>query len=430
MNLELPRREIAIATVFFAVSLAALGLMLAKLGTIPTPGAHTRTARAVFADAEGLPVQADVLVHGVKVGAVSGISVRAAGRTLVTMSLDAGAPALHPDASARVGFKTPLGEPFVDLDPGTGRGRLAGMVAARSTVEIDDALSFLDAGGRADARAALLQLGRGAAAPATTQAIGPTLAHHDGVTTEVGRLASELAAQRGDLSALISNGRVALDVLAGRAGSVRGLVGDAQQTLSAVASEHAALGGVLARLPGLLARASSTLTASRPLIAQANPVVANVTAAAPALTEALQALPQTTAAANTVLAQTPAIEREVLPALTLLHRLAGPGQTALSLLGPALADIVPVAQYLAPRGRTIAAWFSNTADLGSHGDAKGDWARFFVLFDPSTLTGSRSGPPPGNSYTAPGDAADNQPYRPGGYQRLMPYSPALAGSGR
>jgi hypothetical protein len=86
---------------------------------------------------------------------------------------------------------------------------------------------------------------------------------------------------------------------------------------------------------------------------------------------------------------------------------------------------VPVAQYLGPRGRTVAAWFANTADLGSHGDAKGDWARFFVMFDPSTLFGVRAGSPSGNSYTAPGDAARNQPYRSGDYPRLMPFSPAL-----
>jgi hypothetical protein len=84
-----------------------------------------------------------------------------------------------------------------------------------------------------------------------------------------------------------------------------------------------------------------------------------------------------------------------------------------------------VAQYLGPRGTTIAAWFANTAALGDHGDAKGDWARFFVMFDPSTLLGLKAGAPPGNSYTAPGDAAHNTPYGLGDYPRLMPYTAAL-----
>ena len=83
-------------------------------------------------------------------------------------------------------------------------------------------------------------------------------------------------------------------------------------------------------------------------------------------------------------------------------------------------------QYLGPRANTIAAWFANTADLGSSGDAKGKWARFFIMLDPSTALGIKAGAPAGNSYTAPNDAAHNAPYEPGDYPRLEPYAPALA----
>ena len=49
-----------------------------------------------------------------------------------------------------------------------------------------------------------------------------------------------------------------------------------------------------------------------------------------------------------------------------------------------------------------------------------------MLFDRATLFGTPSGAPPRNAYTAPGDAAHNQPYRTGGFPRLEPYLPALA----
>src|SRR5205823_3267830 len=80
---------------------------------------------------------------------------------------------------------------------------------------------------------------------------------------------------------------------------------------------------------------------------------------------------------------------------------------------------VTMARYLAPRSDTIAAWFANTADLGLHGDAKGSWARFFIFADPQSAVGART-TLGANSYTRPGDAADNQPYRPGDYPRLQP----------
>jgi ABC-type transporter Mla subunit MlaD len=433
MSFDFPRRDAVLLATFAAASLAFLLLMLVRLGTVTLPGAHVRHVRTLVANAEGLPSDADVLVRGVKVGSVSGIRTRTVtgppGRrsavTLVTLSLGSETPTLHSDASARVGFKTALGEPFVDLDPGHAPGRAAGLIRARSTVEIDDALGFLDRRGRADARAALLELGRGAAPADTSENVNRTLGQLRASTAAVGRLAAELRAQRNDLTGTVGDGRIVLDVLAKRTAELTALTAGARKTLSAVASQRSALGATIARLPGLITTADSTLQSARPLIVKATPLAAEIATAAPSITSALRATPATTSALDAVLAQAMAIRTNVTPALELLRRLAVPGSATLQLLGPALADLVPVARYLGPRGRTIAAWFANTADLGGHGDAKGDWARFFIGFDRATLTGTANGAPPGNSYTGPGDAADNRPYRPGSYPRLMPYSPAL-----
>jgi phospholipid/cholesterol/gamma-HCH transport system substrate-binding protein len=156
--------------------------------------------------------------------------------------------------------------------------------------------------------------------------------------------------------------------------------------------------------------------------------VATVRAAAPPVTAALRELPATVTAARTTIAAGPQLLTAVAPALKAARALLPVASPAVRRLGPALANMVPMARYLEPRANTIAAWFSNTADLGSHGDAKGDWARFLVMFDPATATGAAPGPA-GNSYTAPNDAAHNAPYRPGDYPRLVPFGPALSGGG-
>jgi phospholipid/cholesterol/gamma-HCH transport system substrate-binding protein len=429
MNLELPRRSILAVIAFFALSLALLWFMLARLGDVPLPGAPTESVRALLSNADGLTVQDDVLIRGVRVGSVTGVASRPPG-TMVTLSLNAGTPHLRRDAAVSVGFKTPLGEPFVALDPGSDgsalpHGGAGATLRSTSTVEIDDALSFLDRAGRADARAALIELGRGAAARDTGQTESEALAALEQATARVGRLTAELSAQRGDLSRLVSDGGAVLSTLAARSTELHALTVGAHQTLQALAVQRPALAATLDRLPGLLSAARGTLLSVRPLIARATPVAAQLSAAAPALTHALEALPATSSAVERILAGAGAVQRDVVPALHRMMSLAAPAGTAIGELGPTLADLVPVARYLAPRGRTVAAWFANTADLGSHGDAKGDWARFFVMFDSSTLTGTPQGAPSGNSYTAPGDAAANRRYRPGGYPRLMPYSPAL-----
>jgi hypothetical protein len=296
---------------------------------------------------------------------------------------------------------------------------------ARSNVELDDALAFLDQGGRANLRASLLALGRGLGSSSADTELNGTLAQLATTTDRLGALLAELRSQRGALTGIVSGGRTVLGVLAAHAGELRALTADADTALSAVGDQRSALGAALGQLPRLEALGSRTLRAARPLISTATPLVAQISSAAPALTRALDAVPASTSALDQVLAQASSIRSSVLPALWLLRALATPGSTATTLLGPALADIVPMAQYLGPRGRTIAAWFANTADLGSHGDAKGDWARFFVMFDPSTLLGRGAGAAPGNSYTPPGDAAHNNAFAAGGYPRLEPYSPAL-----
>lgn len=428
MNLDLPRRAILVVVAFFAVSLALLWFMLAELGDVPAPGGgRTETVRTLLSNADGLTSQDDVMVHGVKVGTVTGVSSQGSG-TLVTLSLDASAtPRLRRDATVSVGFKTPLGEPFVDLTPGRAAAPLGSdaLVSARSTVEIDDALGFLDPRGRANARAILLSLGHGAASPDAALEESDALAALGQASDELTRLTGELGQQQADLRGIVGDGATVLSTLAAQGGQLHGVTVDARTTLDAIAAQRGALGGTLDRLPGVLAATRETLLAVRPLIARAAPVAAELASAASPLTSALRALPATAADAEWVLGSATLLHRDVVPALRRMLALAAPADTAIGELGPTLADLVPVARYLGPRGNTIAAWFANTAALGDHGDAKGDWARFFVMFDPATISGSTSGAPAGNAYTAPGDATHNQPYRSGDFPRLTPYAPAL-----
>jgi virulence factor Mce-like protein len=428
MNLHLSLRAAAGVLAFALASLALLGYMLIRLGALPSPTASTLTVHALVADAEGLPSHADVLDRGVNVGQVTGVSARGAD-TLLTLALGSGSPALHPDASVQIGFKTPLGEPYVELDPGGAPGpslRAGAMLRSTSTVELDDALGFLDSAGRANLRSALIDLGQGAASPAANAEVSDTLLGLQNATASLGRLTAELRTQTGEISGVVSNGAGVLDVLAQRAAEVRGLVVSANTALGALAGQRSALGGVLDRLPDLLHQARVTLASAEPLIQQAIPVAGQLAAAAPDLTSAFRAAPSVTASLDRVLAQGAAIRRAAVPALDELAALAAPARQGLLQLGPALADLVPVIQYLGPRANTIAAWFANTADLGSSGDAKGKWARFFIMLDPSTALGIKAGAPAGNSYTAPNDAAHNAPYEPGDYPRLEPYAPALA----
>ena len=62
---------------------------------------------------------------------------------------------------------------------------------------------------------------------------------------------------------------------------------------------------------------------------------------------------------------------------------------------------------------------ANTAALGTNGDAKGRWARFFVFMDPATLFAQKSDLPV-NAYTPPDDALRPRAFRAGDFERLLP----------
>ena len=411
------RARIALA-VFALATVAIFVSLMARFGGPQVD--RGRTVSATFADTQGLTQNADVLVRGVRVGHVVSIKLDGA-RSTVKLALDGAAPALHSDAVATVGSKTPLGESFVDLDPGT-RGAAPTVLRTRRTVQIDDALSVLDRAGRTDLRRVLAVASTALRSPQSAQQLSDTLAGLDQAALALQALTGTLRGQDGQIASTVQNARGILSEVGDHDAAVRSIVANGRATVQALATARGSIGPSLDGAAKLVRGANATLAQARPLIAEATPFAANVDAAAPHLTRALRALPQTAASAGDLLRELPALKTAASPLLaTAAHDLPAI-DAAVRALGPDLQNLVPMLQYLAPRANTIAAWFSNTDALGQNGDAKGRWARFFVGFDPSTGFGL-PGSPPGNSYTEPDDAAHNAAYKPGDFPHLMPFRP-------
>ncbi|MEA2125111.1 MAG: phospholipid/cholesterol/gamma-HCH transport system substrate-binding protein [Solirubrobacteraceae bacterium] len=420
MSTHLSAAARVILVVFLAVTVLLFAVLGARFGGPTVDVVPVTRLHASVPDTQGLSKQADVLVHGVRVGRVTGVAVRGS-RADVQLALTA-PPALHPDASIRIRAKTPLGEPFVDLRPGSAAGRLdtSRAVPVQPSVEIDEALGLLAPRTRADLRALLRTTGEGVADP---EAVAGTVANLDRATRELRRHGAVLRGQDGDVGATIASSRAVLDELGAHDAALRGIVRDGTATLRATGSSPGDLRAAFAELPDVLSRAQATLGAAEPLLGHARPVVADVRAAARPLSGTLRAAVPVLRDASALTADLPALRRAADPVLAEARRLLPVAGPALARLGPALANVVPMVRYLAPRTDTITAWFANTSALGQNGDSKGRWARFLVMLEPATALGLPGGDPEGNSYTRPGDARDNQPYRPGDFPRLRASRP-------
>ena len=448
MNRRVPRGGAVLLVLFVVTGVALFLFFSARFGGPTVRTSDPFVLRTQVSDTQGLSVRSDVRMRGVLVGHVQRVQ-RRGGRAALELVLDAEPVRLRRGTTLRVGTKTALGESYVDLLPGPARaaelrsGTTLRASAVRPAVEVDEALEALDRPTRGHLQGVLRELGRGTASPRAADQVAGAVTGLRRTVDEVHDLGTLLQQQAGDLSQTVLAGGRVVDELARRSDRVTALVRDGRRTLDAVGARDDALRATVDEAPRLLRSARGTLRDVRPLVAEARPVVSDLRAAAPDLTAAVRALPSVAGDVDAILAGGRRLERAADPLLRGASasgggtagggasasggRTSGGGAPALldaagpvaNSLTPALANVATGARWLAPRKRTVASWFSNTAAIGTNGDAKGRWARFFIFIDPATLLSQKSDLPT-NAYTPPDDALNPQAFKRGDFERLLP----------
>jgi phospholipid/cholesterol/gamma-HCH transport system substrate-binding protein len=389
---------------------------------------------ATFDDTEALPTKQPVLVRGVPVGKTTEVAYNRDDATAtVTFAIsDDDLAGVYPDASVTIGERTLLGDPYLNLDPGTPGGaelESGAEVDSRPSVDFDEALDFLDAEGRRHLTSTLETLGDATRSPRSGADLGGTVEELARTIGELRRLTDALHGQEGPLAEIVSNTSVVLDELGSREDALRRIVGSGRATLEGLNTNTESLERGVAATPGVLDAGTEALGAARPLIAEARPLVREVRRAAPDLAPAL-------ADVGPLAGDTIETVKNIsgLPTLRKLLRvvlLAGP---AVPGLEDGVRNLVSLLRYAAPRANGIVSFFSNMASVTAHGDSDGAWARFGILFEPGQLldrqTPSICRPEDDlpvnlgvcrNAYPQPDDALDNEPFEPGSYERLKPY---------
>lgn len=425
MSLRIPRLGAIGLIVALAAAIMLFLFFMSRFGGPSVRLSSPYEVSALVPDSEGLAPRSDVLDRGVRVGEVESVDVEG-GQALVKMAIDGDYAPLPSDSTIRIAQKTLFGESYIDLGLGRAQSsvpdgtRLAASQVRPAAVDIDEALSALDAPARHDLQQVVQTFGQGASIPNASGQVSATVGGLARTTSELRRLTQTLHGQEGDIAAAVQDGGTVVDTLAGREASIRRVVSGGRAALTALASRSDSLRTGLGELPGLLDSARSTLTDARPLIGEARPLASDLASAARPLREALLDVPPAARSANGVLAGLPAFNRTALPFLDHTDRVLGLAAPAAQPLSAAFRNLQPIVKYLADRRTAVAAWFTNTGDLGASSDSKGHFARFFVGLEPGTALGF-PGAFQNNAYTGPNDALSNRPYS--GFPRLMPYNP-------
>jgi phospholipid/cholesterol/gamma-HCH transport system substrate-binding protein len=438
MDHRVPKVGLALAfvcSVLAVISFIALNEAFEGPSPVRAIEGDSYELKATFADSEGLPTKQPVLVHGVEVGKVTAIDFdQSTSKATVTFTVTDELDAVHSDATVSIGERTLLGDPFLDLDPGSTTApelESGASVKTLDSVDFDEGFDFLDATGRRHLGATIHTLGHASQAPDAGGDLNATTGELARTISELRDLTDTLHGQEDEITGLVTDTATVVTELGNREEALRRIVASGRATLDALATNTESVSSAVAELPGVLDSGIQALRGGRPLLREAKPLLAEVRDAAPDLAPAISDLGPL--AADTVKAVK---EVSGLPTLRKLLRVVVLGGPSVPGLEAAVRNLVPLLRYAAPRSRGIVSFFSNLDSVTAHGDADGAWARFAILFDPGELTDN---PEPAtcypeddvpvntgfcqNAYPKPGDAADPEPYEPGSHPHLKPYKP-------
>ena len=404
---------------------------------------HPYQLTARFKDNKTLPTKQAVLYHGVEVGTVTGVSWdKAARESVVKFTLNGGFT-LRKDAIIRIGYRSLLGDPYLAVDSRGSAGqpvlKSGDQVAhTATTVDFDQALSFLDAEGRRHVKSLIKTVADATTAPGNGERLNGTLAGASGTLSQLHTLTSTLHGQEGQISDLVSSASTVLTTLGNREQSIRTIVSAGRSTLGALGSNTQSLEQGIAELPPLLSSGRAALAELRPLLLEARPVFAKLRAVAPDVAAVLS--PNATPALGSVLNDLVGVIKGLAP----LNKQAQPVLRKLKVLldelvpvvkagAPGGRNLVPALNYLTPRSKAIASGYALLAAALKHSDSQGHYALAGFHLDPlDELDNPASGncnpatqnnaPNVGycfNPYPGPDDSLNPQPFA-GNYPRIVP----------
>src|SRR5947209_9107998 len=285
------------AMVIFALSVFGLltFLWVSFGGPVPLK-AKAYQLKVNFPEAATLAEQADVRVSGVNVGKVQSMQLdRGAARETATLNIDPKYAPLPVDTRAILRQKTLLGETYVELTPGSGRGAKLkdgsqlSNAQVEPTVTLDQILRIFDPKTREAFRgwlASAAQTFRGSSPMDLNDALG-NLA---GFAQSGADVLNVLNTQQAALRDVIHKTGVVFGAINQRTGQLRQLIVNSSNTFSALSSEQAALAQTFDVFPTYLDESRTTLARLERFAGNTRPLVLALTPVADKLSPTFQDL--------------------------------------------------------------------------------------------------------------------------------------------
>ncbi len=253
-------------------------LWLAFGGPIPLK-AQSYRFEASFKEAALLVEEADIRLAGLNVGKVKGKRLdERNGATIVELEIDPKYAPIPRDTQAILRIKALLGETYVELSPGDGRGPMLAdggrlpEAAIEEAVEIDEIISLFDEPTRRNFQgwirelATAIENGRGESLNDAIGNLPRFVASADDVLTV-------LDEQEPAVRAVVRNSGRTLEAINERRLQLRELIGNADDTFGALASRNEAVAETIFILPTFLDESRATFRRLKTFAADTRPLV-------------------------------------------------------------------------------------------------------------------------------------------------------------
>jgi phospholipid/cholesterol/gamma-HCH transport system substrate-binding protein len=265
-----------------AFSLSCFGILmflwLSFGGPVPLKPESYRV-QVAFPEATTLAAEADVRIAGVNVGKVKTKELdRGGARTLVELELQESYGPIPRDTRAILRQKTLLGETYVELSPGDGRGRMledGGRLPdaqVEPTVELDEIFSAFDPPTRQAFRDWVAELSRAAEGDAPEH-LNDAFGNLHGFAADGAELLGLLDEQELAVRRLVRNTGRVFGAINERDGALRQLIVNANDTFEALASRDDALAETFRIFPTFLDESKATLARLETFAGDTRPLV-------------------------------------------------------------------------------------------------------------------------------------------------------------
>lgn len=356
----------------FALSCFALLLYLWSTfgGAVPlAPTGYRVEVR--FEEATQLADNADVRISGVNVGRVVR-SEHDGDRTRATIELDEKFAPIPKNTKAILRLKTLLGETYVEITPGDRRTGLlddGGTLPDSQvlpTTELDEVLRAFDPRTRRDFKRFLT--GLASALEDRSVDLSAAIGNAAPFAEDTGALLEVLDTQRGAVRRLVRDTGTVFEALGQRQGELSTLISSVDTVLQTTASRNRELEETVRILPTTLRELRPTLAEIEGLAGDAGPVVSALRPAGRALAPALQDAAELAPELRRLfldIDEVTSVSRRALPAAT---RTVDGALPLFRQLDPALAEALPVVDYVGLYKSEVAATFAGVAGAtqGTH----------------------------------------------------------------